>query len=61
MNYYISDQMILRNDFLTELERLTKSKIAEVHFNKKLLGSGALDFSNKTNIAYHRRQIDLCL
>lgn len=48
MNYYISDQMILRNDFLTELERLTKSKIAEVHFNKKLLGSGALDFSNKT-------------
>ena len=39
---------ISRNDFPTELERLTRTVLAEVHFDKKLLGSDALDFSNRT-------------
>lgn len=39
---------IPRNDFPTELERLTRTVLAEVHFDKKLLGSDALDFSNRT-------------
>jgi hypothetical protein len=48
INYLLCDQTITRNDFLTELERLSSSKIAEVYFDKKLLGGKALNFSNKT-------------
>lgn len=36
------------NNFLTELERLKRTALAEVYFDKKLLGSEALDFSNRT-------------
>lgn len=36
------------NNFLTELERLKRTALAEVFFDKKLLGSEALNFSNRT-------------
>lgn len=48
LDYLLRDQIIPRNDFLIELEKLTSSKIAEVYFDKKLLGGNALNFSNKT-------------
>lgn len=36
------------NNFLTEVERLSRTITAEVYFDKKLLGSEALNFSNRT-------------
>ena len=36
------------NNFLTELERLNRTVQAEVYFDKKLLGSDALNFSERT-------------
>ena len=36
------------NDFFDGLQQLTRTKIAEVHFDKQLLGSKALNFSNRT-------------
>lgn len=39
---------ILKNNFLTELKILTRTSLAEVYFDKQLLGSQALNFSNKT-------------
>lgn len=41
-------QMIARNNFLTELEKLERTKIAEIHIDKQLLGSDFLNFSNRT-------------
>ena len=35
------------NNFLTELERLQRTVLAEVYVDKKLLGSDALEFSNR--------------
>lgn len=46
-NYSIVHFVIARNNFLTELEALKRTKIAEVFFNKKLLGTEALKFSNR--------------
>ena len=36
------------NNFLTELERLNRTVQAEVYFDKQLLGSDALNFSERT-------------
>jgi len=37
-----------KGDFLQELERLNRTKIVEVYFNKSLIGSDGLKFSNRT-------------
>lgn len=47
-NFSIQKTDIPMNNFLTEVERLSRTVTAEVYFDKKLLGSGALNFSNRT-------------
>lgn len=47
-NFTIIHSIIPRNNFLTELERLKRTRIAEIYFDKKLLGSDSLNFSNRT-------------
>jgi hypothetical protein len=46
--YSIIHTIIPRNNFLTELETLSRTRLAEIYFDKKLLGSEALNFSNRT-------------
>jgi len=46
-NFSIIHLEIPRNTFLTELETLSRTSLAEVYFNKQLLGSKALNFSNR--------------
>lgn len=41
-------QMIARNNFLTELEKFERTKIAEIHVDKRILGNKFLNFSNRT-------------
>lgn len=41
-------QMIARNNFLAELEKLERTKIAEIHVDKQILGNDFLNFSNRT-------------
>lgn len=41
-------QMISRNNFLTELDKLQRTKIAEIHIDKQILGNDFLNFSNRT-------------
>lgn len=47
-NFTIQRTDIPMNNFLTEVERLSRTVTAEVYFDKKLLGSDALNFSNRT-------------
>lgn len=47
-NFSIQKTDIMMNNFLTEVERLSRTITAEVYFDKKLLGSEALNFSNRT-------------
>lgn len=47
-NYSLKYSIIPLNNFLTELEQLERTKVAEIYFDKKLLGSEALNFSNRT-------------
>jgi hypothetical protein len=46
-NFTIIHLEIPRNTFLTELENLSRTSLAEVYFDKKLLGGNALNFSNR--------------
>jgi hypothetical protein len=46
-NSSIKHFVIARNNFLTELERLTRTRLAEIYFDKHLLGTKALNFSNR--------------
>ncbi len=46
--FSIVHQMIARNSFLTELDKLERTKIAEIHVDKQILGSDFLKFSNRT-------------
>ncbi|MDO5616451.1 MAG: hypothetical protein Q4G16_09685 [Cruoricaptor ignavus] len=45
--YSLTYQIIARNNFLTELEKLEQTKIAEIHVDKKILGNEFLKFSNR--------------
>jgi len=45
--FSLTYQVIARNNFLTELEKLDKTKIAEIHVDKKILGNNFLKFSNR--------------
>lgn len=47
-NFTIKSAFLPGNDFFDGLQQLTRTKIAEVHFDKQLLGSKALNFSNRT-------------
>ena len=47
-NFSIQKTDIMMNNFLTEVERLSRTITAEVYFDKKLLGSEVLNFSNRT-------------
>lgn len=47
-NFSVQKTDIMMNNFLTEVERLSRTITAEVYFDKKLLGSEALNFSNRT-------------
>lgn len=47
-NFTIVHAVIPGNNFLDELLRLGRAKIAEVYFDKQLMGSKALNFSNRT-------------
>jgi hypothetical protein len=46
--FTIVPAIIPGNDFIDGLNLLKRAKIAEVHFDKQLLGSNALNFSNRT-------------
>ncbi|MBL7976647.1 MAG: hypothetical protein JNJ85_17160 [Candidatus Kapabacteria bacterium] len=46
-NYSVKHLVIPRNNFLTELEHISRTKLAEIYFDKQLLGSKALNFSNR--------------
>lgn len=46
--FNIVSAIIPGDDFFDGLQQLKRTKIAEVHFNKQLLGSNALNFSNRT-------------
>jgi len=46
-NFSVKHLIIPRNNFLTELEKLARTKLAEVYFDRQLLGSKALNFSNR--------------
>lgn len=46
-NYSVKHLVIPRNNFLKELEHISRTKLAEVYFDKQLLGSQALNFSNR--------------
>lgn len=46
-SYSIKHSIIPRNNFLTELESITRTRLAEIYFDKQLLGSKALNFSNR--------------
>lgn len=47
-SYSIRYLTVAGNNFLTELESLKRTKVAEIYFDKQLLGSEALNFSNRT-------------
>lgn len=47
-SYSIRYLTVASNNFLTELESLKRTKLAEIYFDKQLLGSEALNFSNRT-------------
>jgi hypothetical protein len=46
--FTIVQAIISGNDFFDGLQLLKRTKVAEVHFDKQLLGSKALNFSNRT-------------
>ena len=46
-NSSIKHFVIVKNNFLKELETLNRTKMAEIYFDKHLLGSKALNFSNR--------------
>lgn len=46
-SFTINQAVIPGNDFLYELQNLSRAKIAEVYFDKQLMGSKALNFSNR--------------
>lgn len=46
--FSVFHQMIARNNFLTELDKLERTKIAEIHVDKQILGNDFLNFSNRT-------------
>lgn len=46
-NSSIKHLVIPRNDFLTELEKVSRTRLAEIYFDKQLLGSHSLNFSNR--------------
>lgn len=47
-NFSIDHTKIGRGNFLDALDELKRARIAEVFFNKSLLGSAGLNFSNRT-------------
>lgn len=47
-NFTLFHMEIPNNNFLTQLETLSRTSLAEVFFDKQLLGSKALNFSNRT-------------
>jgi len=47
-NYTLRNYSIAKDGFLEALRSLRSAKIADVYFDKKLLGSEALNFSNRT-------------
>lgn len=46
-NFTLFNLEIPNNNFLTQLEILSRTSLAEVYFDKQLLGSKALNFSNR--------------
>lgn len=46
--FTIFHQIIARNNFLTELEKFERTKIAEIHVDKNILGNEFLNYSNRT-------------
>jgi hypothetical protein len=47
-NYSIKHLLIARDSFINELKNLNRIRIAEIYFDKKLLGGRALNFSDRT-------------
>ncbi|MBQ4408446.1 MAG: hypothetical protein II852_15715 [Bacteroidales bacterium] len=39
---------IVSEDFLTEIKKMSRTSLAEIYFDKRLLGGDALNFSNRT-------------
>ncbi len=52
-NYSIKHLIIPKNDFLMELENLSRANMAEIYISKKILGGNALNLSNRTTQLKH--------
>lgn len=46
--YKIEHSIVPKEGFLSELEKLSRARLGDIYVNKQLLGSEALDFSNRT-------------
>lgn len=53
LRFSVKHFVIPRNNFLTELEKLSRTKIAEVYVDKKVLGNEFLKYSNRTMSVQH--------
>lgn len=48
-NFSVDFTKMGTDDFLKSLKNLKRAKVAEVYFDKSLMGNGCLDFSNRTS------------
>lgn len=47
LNYYLQNHMLVREDIESVIKNMNRARVAELYLDKKLLGSDALDFSNR--------------
>ena len=47
LNYYLQHHMLVREDIEETIKGMNRTRVAELYLNKKLLGSDALEFSNR--------------
>lgn len=47
LNYYLQSHMLVREDIEDAIKNMNRARVAELYLDKKLLGSDALDFSNR--------------
>ena len=47
INYYLQNHMLVRDDIEEAIRGMSRARVAELYIDKRLLGSQALDFSNR--------------
>ncbi len=47
LNYYLQNHMLVREDIEEVIKNMNRARVAELYLDKRLLGSEALDFSNR--------------